>query len=87
MDDVKTDYQPGDTPVPVGTVVAYEGRRYTVEEHGDPENHPWPPPGTDFTVAYPDGTAYVLWPVGVARKFGNRHLSRVWVRRTSFSLT
>lgn len=36
-----------------------------------------------FRTAYPDGKGYWLWPVEVPVKFGNRHHSRSWVRRTS----
>lgn len=77
-----SDYQPGDLPVPVGTTVSYRGRQYIVEEHLSPENKP----GGHLAVAYPDKTAYILWPVGVARKFGNGNLFVLWVRRTSFSI-
>lgn len=75
----------GVPPVPVGTVVEYRGRRYKVIEHQDPQDHPYrdrlPSP---LTPHYPDGVAYTLWPVGVPRKFGNRHCMKAWVRRTSF---
>jgi hypothetical protein len=73
-----TDYQPGDAPLPVGTVVEYRGRAFDVTEHEAPRE------GTpDPEVNYPDGVAYVLWPVGVERKFGNRGQSFSQVRRRS----
>lgn len=86
----KTDYKPGDEPVPVGTWVFYQGSLnpgvYQVIGHMDPELRPDRGALTGFTNAeiYPDGTGYELWPVGVARKFGLRHLGVLWARRTSF---
>ncbi|MFD7835652.1 hypothetical protein [Streptomyces sp. NPDC059761] len=74
-----TDFKPGDAPVPVGVVVEFRGRDYEVEEHITPR-----PSTPDPKENYPDGVAYVLWPVGVAKKFGNRDQSVVQVRRTSF---
>ena len=41
---MKTDYSPGDAPVPVGSMVEYSGSktpgRYRVIEHHDPATHP-----------------------------------------------
>lgn len=81
-----TDYRDGEAPVPVGSLVDYKGGRYSVVEHRSPGNHPNPPKEPPLTVAYPDGTAYFLWPVGVPQKMGNSYLSRVFVRRTSFEV-
>jgi hypothetical protein len=72
------------TPYPVGTVVDYHGSfahgRYVISDHQEPR------PGVpDPAVNYPDGVAYVIWPVGVEQRFGNRHLSVVQVRRGSIT--
>jgi hypothetical protein len=75
----KTDYQPGDAPVAPGTTVVYRDRDYEVVEHQ--ESRPDVP---EPEANYPDGVAYVLWPVGVQKKFGNRDQSMVQVRRRSF---
>jgi hypothetical protein len=75
----QTDYQPGDPPVEPGTTVVYRGREYEVVEHQEPR-----PSVPQPEVNYPDGVAYVLWPVGVEKKFGNRDQSMVQVRRRSF---
>lgn len=80
---MKTDYTPGDLPVPVGAHVKYNCTEYEVTAHQSPEDHPYH--GNDFRdLAYPDGVAYSLWPVGLAQKFGNRGSSFNFVRRTSF---
>ncbi|MEV6401081.1 hypothetical protein AB0M39_40965 [Streptomyces sp. NPDC051907] len=88
----ETDYTPGDEPVPVGTVVRYTGSRahgeYEITEHRDPAEHPRArlPLSDSARAAYPDGTAYDLWPVGVERKFGNRDRAVYYARRTSFTV-
>lgn len=88
----KTDYKPGDEPVPAGTWVFYQGSVaapgvYEVEGHMEPHLKPdWGLQTIPLNEAYPDGVAYALWPVGVARKFHNRHLSVLWARRTSFRI-
>lgn len=83
-----TDYKPGDSPVPVGTVVCYkyqdEAGTYTVLEHDDPAQHPYH--SVIDAETYPDGVGYYLWPSNAPRKFGNRHLAIGWVRRTSFTI-
>jgi hypothetical protein len=57
------DYQPGDRPVPTGSVVRYENRKYEVIEHRKPTSHPRLPPGKyKLSEVYPDDVAYVLWP-------------------------
>lgn len=86
-----TDYTPGDAPVPVGSTVYYFGSRtpglYRVVGHLDPENYPGKfPSELPKDEVYPDGTAYDLYPYGVARKFGNDHLSVIWARRRSFRI-
>lgn len=85
-----SDYTPGDEPVPVGTTVRYEGGYYTVEAHGNPQDrsghYPPRPPVPSLEEAYPDGVAYVLWPVTVPRKMDNGHFGRSFVRRTSFTV-
>lgn len=79
---MSSDYTSGDVPVPVGTMVRYHDRVYEVVEHQEPRE------GTpDPVVSYPDGVAYVLWPVDVPKKFGNRDQSFVQVRRESFVVT
>ncbi|TKK84649.1 hypothetical protein FDA94_28890 [Herbidospora galbida] len=89
---METDYKPGDEPIPIGSVVEYFGSpspgRYRVDDHADPAKHPFPQVfrETDMDKAYPDRTAYHLWPVGVPHKIGNRHRSVSWVRRTSFTV-
>jgi hypothetical protein len=88
----KTDYLPGDEPVPVGTQVFYQGSAaapgvYEVTDHMEPYLKPdWGMQNIPLNEIYPDGTGYGLWPVGVARKFGNSHLSVLWARRTSFRI-
>lgn len=77
----KTDYQPGDGPVSVGAVVEYRDREFEVSEHQAPSADL---SDAERTENYPDGVAYVLWPVGVPEKFGNRGQSVVRVRRRSF---
>lgn len=93
MREVRTDYTPGDEPVPVGTVVWYgvlmseREARFEVIDHLEPQKHPSPPPFPAPTLdeAYPDGVAYLLWRVGAPKKLGNRDGNEYgWVRRTSF---
>lgn len=88
-----TDYTPGDPPVPIGTVVLYshvEGTtptEYEITDHYNPKDHPRLPPGDyELKDIYPDGVAYLLWPVGVEKAFRNRDRSVGWVRRTSFRI-
>lgn len=86
----KTDYQPGDAPVPVGTWVFYQGSRrpgvYEITGHMNPELYPDFPDGYSRSEVYPDGKAYSLWPVGVRPRPGNGHLGVLWARRTSFRI-
>jgi hypothetical protein len=85
---IRTDYQEGDPPVPIGTVVEYFGSlrpgHYWVDAHSEPINVPglanWPAVSPMF---FPDGTAYVLWPVGVPRTFRYQDRRVVNARRTS----
>ncbi len=79
-----TDYEPGDFPVPRGATVRYNSELYEVVDYVPPETHPTLGFLETLGQHYPDGVAYYLWPVGVAKKFGNRHLSYNFVRRTSF---
>lgn len=86
-----TDYQSGDSPVPLGVLVEYNrGRVYEVVGHQLPESHPslgfLQALGAEMDETYPDGVAYSLWPVGVPKKFGNRNASYHYVRRTSFTV-
>lgn len=89
MTRIETDYTPGDKPIPIGEIVLYApddspiAGRYKVTDWDNPQEHPMPPPGLSLEEVYPDGAAYALWPEGVPRKFGFRHLSVSWVRRTS----
>jgi hypothetical protein len=85
-----TDYTPGDPPLEKGTVVDYFGSQkngiYTIADREDASKRP--PKGSMPTeppleVAYPDGHAYYLWPVGLPRKLGFRHYAVDGVRRTS----
>lgn len=79
-----------DGPVPVGTVVEYFGSlyrrhgRYVVAAHENPATHPYRRDTEILRAAYPDGTAYVLYPVGVERSLDNQHLGMGFVRRGSF---
>lgn len=76
-----TDYTPGDPPVPKGRYVKYhEGLWRIVDRMVIPQGCP------DPEVNYPDGVAYVLLPADVLDKMDNRHLSRLFVRRTSFQV-
>jgi hypothetical protein len=86
MSDV-TDYTPGDDPVPIGTMVRYEGADYEIEQHQNPQDHPVPPPSPPAPTldeAYPDGVAYYLWPIGRRKSMDNGQFMRHFVRRTSF---
>lgn len=75
----------------VGALVEYHGSdtarhgRYRIEEVNDPIRL-GDVPDEEFAEAYPEGKAYVLWPEGVPRKFGLRHLSMVNVRPASITL-
>lgn len=69
------------TPIPLNTVVMYHDRRYVVTAYDTP-----PPHLPDPEVNYPDGVAYVIWPEGMLRKFGNRAYSFVQVRRRSLTV-
>lgn len=75
------DYTPGDEPLPVGTVVDYFGShahgRYEITATAS---------GMNVQMIYPDGKMYDLWPAGVPRKFGLRHLAVYNVRRTSLRI-
>lgn len=88
----KTDYIPGDEPVPVGTWVFYQGTAaapgmYEVYSHMEPHLKPdWGLHPVPLNELYPDGTGYALWPVGIPRGRGNDTLSVVWARRTSFRI-
>lgn len=70
-------------PYPVGTIVDYHGSLdymhglYEIERIGTPR------PGRE--ADYEDGAGYVLWPVGVPKKFGNREESLYFVRRQSIT--
>jgi hypothetical protein len=81
------DYNEGDPPVPVGTVVDYFGSldhgRYEITGHMEPVNVP-NVPEDELPKYFPDGVAYELWPEGVERRFGNRNRAAYNVRRTSF---
>jgi hypothetical protein len=74
----RTDYTPGDPPVPVGSIVEYRDGEYEVVAYQDPRE------GTpDPEVHYPDGVAYLVHIAGQPKKFG----SEGWVsgvRRRSF---
>lgn len=76
-----SDYTPGDPPVRKDVEVEYRDSRWQVEDH-------MPPPDDvpDPDVHYPDGVAYILWPLGVPKKFGNRDQSMMRVRRRSFRI-
>lgn len=79
----------GNEAVPIGTVVEYHGSMgrgtYTITDHAVPVNRGVTE--SELEAAYPDGVAYELWPLGVKRKFDNRHLARYNVRRGSFTAT
>jgi hypothetical protein len=94
---METDYERGDPPVAIGEIVQYFGSQkhglYEITEHRDPADHPYAQStdiGNDraeWILAYPDGKAYVIWPVGVPRTFGNADQAVNFVRRTSFRVT
>ena len=83
-------------PLPVGTIVTYHGSvreywgEYEVDRVVDAREHRpdlLARKGEAFMDEnYPDGVAYSLWPIGVAKKFGNRELSLNSVRRGSFTV-
>ena len=85
---MKTDYIPGDNPIPIGTTVDYFGSqangRYVITGHTSPADHPRYAQQAVDADAYPDGTAYDLWPEGMPHKFGLRDHAVYFVRRTSF---
>lgn len=92
--DQVSDYQPGDEPVAVGTVVRYFGSwadssapLYEITDQAAPGDNP-NLRGAEEPVEelYPDGTAYHLWLMGKSRRFGNRQFAVYFVRRTSFSV-
>lgn len=83
---MNTDYTPGDAPVSLGVHVRYNATEYEVTAHQEPADHPQLGYLEDLDLAYPDGVAYSLWPVGLAKKFGNRASSFNFVRRTSFTV-
>ena len=92
----ETDYTEGDEPVEIGAIVEYFGShragRYEITGHRSPESRLLMGPAVSPEllrsaypkVAYTDGVAYDLWPVGVPIKFGHRGDAVYWVRRTSF---
>lgn len=84
----KTDYEPGDFPVPVGVLVEYEDRGLCrVIARDDPEEHPHRKHlPEDLTPFYPDGKAYTLWLEGVHPGMDNSWAGTWWVRRTSFRI-
>lgn len=85
MTEQKTDYTPGDKPVPAGAIVDYFGSqkhgRYIVTDHAEPDMRGIEAPQDEF---FPDGKGYVIWKVGVAQKMDNGHHSVHNVRRLSF---
>lgn len=96
---MQTDYEYGDPPLPVGTEVEYhhdyQHRVWKVTAHTDPADHrdlrylqaKHPDAAeeleVEFVENYPDGVAYSIYPVGLPRKFGFRHLDIRSVKRTS----
>lgn len=83
----ETDYTPGDSPIPVGSLVEYEDRigAFEIIAHDNPEDHPHRDRlPEDLSPYYPDGVAYTLWLAGVPRKMDNSWAGTWWVRRTSF---
>jgi hypothetical protein len=74
----------------VNAVVEYFGSlksgRYTVFQHQTLDDHPNPPTPEEAAEAYPDGVAYCLWPADLPRKFGLRHYTVDFARRTSFTV-
>ena len=75
-------------PYPVGTIVTYHGshsrdpsRHWIIRGHAEPRDGL-----KDYAVNYPDGVAYMIWPVDVMYKFGNRCYSVVQVRRISLKI-
>lgn len=73
-----TDYQPGDFPVPIGTIVEYRGRDYEIIDHQKPRK------GTpDPELNYPDGVAYVVHRADKPAKLDSPGWV-VQVRRRSF---
>jgi hypothetical protein len=75
----------------VGTKVRYSGSiesyhgEYEVTGYSDLSLRRDLPPEV-IDEHWPDGIAYELWPIGVPRKFGNRHLSLHCVRRKNLSV-
>lgn len=78
-------------PVPLETLVDYHGSeveghgRYRVWRHDEPMPQPLLS-DEELASHYPDGVAYSLWPEGIDRKFGMRHLVISNVRRSSLSV-
>ena len=87
-------------PIPAGTVVEYDdmpGRHYIITSHCDPEilftsrerqdmlAITGKTPGELFAVAYPDGVAYAIFPVGMEMRFGNLMYGFTRVRRGSLT--
>lgn len=78
-------------PLPLETLVRYDGSLeghdglYRVWGHQDPINlHGCSP--EELAKYFPDGVAYTLWPEGVPRKFGLRHLAPYNIRRKSLTV-
>lgn len=77
-----------EAPLPVNTVVTYHGfhsdgsgQHYVITQHEAPRAGV-----PDPQVNYPDGVAYVIWPEGMLRKFGNRMYAVYQVRRQSLTV-
>lgn len=88
----ETDYRPGDGPVPLDSYVEYLGNKrprglYVVQAHYSPNEVPErAQEEIQREDAYPDGVAYLLWPVGVPVGMDNHGCAVWWARRTSFRL-
>ncbi len=80
-----TDYTPGDGPVPEGTIIDYFGSkthgRYIITDHAAPNLLGR---DVDQDEYFPDGTAYVIWKVGVPVTMDNGGHCVSNVRRPSF---
>lgn len=78
--------------LPAGTLVDYHGSlthmhgRYEVTEISAMDYQRARIGDEAFDAHYTEGFAYNLWPVGVPRKFGNRHLSLLFVRPSSITV-
>lgn len=92
MNDVITLVGSSGEPVPIGTVVEYGGTldhrhgKRVITAHEDPLDHPYRAVigEEELLVAYTDGVAYVLHPVGMERSPENAREGISFVRRTSF---